>query len=410
MGRAGGRAGGTSRSSVHRSGSSHSFSSHRSGSSHSFSRPAGRSGGSSFGSSSHRGSTPASTPRPKAPDPVYERPYAPPPVHRRPAVPPPPPVYRDPYPRPVHTTVIYKEQADNSGSRNNDASYAGPYASGGLSLQDIAKQKVKKQRQAWVLFTVIFAVLVLFTVLFASGDAVDANLTNREKLDLPYGYSSDTLTDELGWIKDPGALNRNLRYFYEETGAVPYVALMDEPEITEDGMDAEESYADGWYTENLPHEGFVLFMYFDSGIDGVDGNAYLKVGRQAAVLMDAEAQEIFWDYLDYYWGMDPAEMSEDELFANTFRGTADRIMDQRTESTDVARFLFLCLAVIAGCAAFIMFLQYRRAAEAAKAAETVAILAAGRKDMAEDAMAKEDDKEDLLAKYSGMQNTEKEKE
>lgn len=260
------------------------------------------------------------------------------------------------------------------------------------------------------MFTVIFAVLVLFTVLFASGDAVDANLTNREKLDLPYGYSSDTLTDELGWIKDPGALNRNLRYFYEETGAVPYVALMDEPEITEDGMDAEESYADGWYTENLPHEGFVLFMYFDSGIDGVDGNAYLKVGRQAAVLMDAEAQEIFWDYLDYYWGMDPAEMSEDELFANTFRGTADRIMDQRTESTDVARFLFLCLAVIAGCAAFIMFLQYRRAAEAAKAAETVAILAAGRKDMAEDAMAKEDDKEDLLAKYSGMQNTEKEKE
>lgn len=426
MGRAGGRSGGGASRSPSRAGSSHSFSGSRSGSSYSFgSRPAGRSGGSfsSVSRTSHRASAPVTTPktdsRPKVssgrinqtgPKPrPYEESRRREPIYQMPSVP--PSVYTPPR-TVVHRTVVYEKPNAAYTERERPENYAGgkdPELTEEM-LSAARMYEAKSKARFWKTACLTGLVLMLlFFALFAvslSKDAAPANLTNREKLDLPYGYATETLTDELGWIRDPAALNHNLKGFYEETGAVPYIALVSRPEVTAEGMDAEKEYADAWYSENLDHEGYVLLMYFDSGIDGLDGNAHLSIGRQAAVLMDAEAQDIFWDYLDYYWGMDPEDMPEDELFANVFSDTGKRIMEQRTEGTDVAKALFLFLAVCAAGVTVGMILKWKRESEAAKAAETARILEAGKKDLAEDTMAGSAETEDLLQKYGGKQESE----
>ena len=98
------------------------------------------------------------------------------------------------------------------------------------------------------------------------------------------------------------------------------------------------------------------------------------VGSQADILMDAEAQEVFWNYLDYYWGMDPDEISEDELFSQAFVKTGERIMQRRTETGDVLKWLFIVLAVGFAIGGTIAFMMLRREQEAQRAAETERIL------------------------------------
>lgn len=200
---------------------------------------------------------------------------------------------------------------------------------------------------------------------------IGANITNREKLELGYGYPNNTLTDELDWIQDPARLNRNLKEFYETTGAAPYVALVYRPEVTAQGSDAEWEYANEWYSENLPNEGYVLFMYFDTGIEGEDGNGQLVVGDQAGILMDAEAQQVFWDYMDNLWYQD---IDEDTMFTQAFVKTGNRIMQHRTETKDVMKYVLIVLAVCFAVGGIVLIMVVRRKHEAERAEETERIL------------------------------------
>ena len=372
-----GRAGGGSRPS-HRSTSSHSFSHSRSTSSHSFSRSSGRSSSSSFHSGGRgRSGSSYSSSRIPVHTPVYV-----PPVR-------------------THTTVYRDRTVYAPGTTSERTEYGGS-----VSTRDDGLNA--KFWRTVLLFGFFF--LLLFGALYAVSSkepAGTASVENREKLDLGYGYSPDTLTDELGWITDPGGLNRNLKAFYDETGIVPYIALLSRPEVTAEGMDAEAAYAEEWYSEHLDHEGYVLLAYFDSGIPDVDGNAHLVIGRQTAVVMDAEAERVFWSYLDHYWAMDPEDMPEDELFANTFIKTGERIMDQRTETNDVVRAIFLFLTVLTGFVMLLVVIGWFRCREAEKAEQTAAILRAGREDLQRDSIGVSFEEADLLAKYGTKESESK---
>lgn len=349
MGRAGRGSSGTS---SHSSSSSHSFSSpSRSGSSH-------RMGSSSLGSSSGRASrgmssgsfggfTPSAPPRRSPPSPPrYSSPppprYSPPPSPPRYSSPPPPRYYH------IHPR----------------RSYVPP-----VTVM-IADHKSSTAKLVIAAIVMVFLLLLFGSISSCSRDSV-VNTTNREKLDLGYGYPYSTLTDELGWVANPGKLNKNLKEFYDKTGAVPYVALVSRPEITTEGSDAEFDYANQWYTDNLSHEGYVLFMYFDSGSDTVDGNGQLIVGKQASVLMDAEAQNIFWSYMDYYWTQD---ISEDEMFALAFSKTADRIMQKSTTSNDVLISIIILVVAVVIAVAVIVIVNEKFKREKERAEETERIL------------------------------------
>ena len=336
MGRAGG--GGRSGGGGHSSHSSHSFSSSRSSSSHSFSSSgrAGRSsvsGGSSFGRSSGG--------------------YRPPP---------PPP------PRGGHIHVHHTYGPSYGGYRSGPA----------------RRQSSGSLVAAIAIFIVVVIVMTAIANMIGSGSIVGGSgnipksTVNREKVELGYGFTNNTLTDEIGWISNSGRLNKGLKDFYNATGLVPYIYLKAyDPYIdlsnTQTAATQREAIAGQWYEDHLDHEGYVLLVYFSSGREdyGTDGECTLVMGHQASTVMDGEAQEIFWAYLDKYWFSD---VDEDTLFANAFSDTANRIM-QRTPTGVDAVINVAKVAVVVGVIGGVIFIMMvKRKHEAERAAETERIL------------------------------------
>lgn len=290
--------------------------------------------------------------------------------------------------------------------RHNTYVNTGPTVVIGGGARDMEAAALHRRNQR---LKVAVMLLLFFTVFFAflafarSGSGGTTTSTvNREKLELGYGYPNDTLTDQLGWIKDPGRLNRNLKNFYDATGAVPYIALVNEPGTYAMGDSAENSYADQWYTDHLPNEGYVLLMYFSSGLEdyGTDGDCQLICGDQVGVLMDAEAQNILWDYLDHYWYSDA---DEDTLFAETFNKTAKRIMQKDTTGKDVAKSFFVVMAIGCAVSGVICIMLLKRKHEAERAAETAEILSKPLRPSGESSTTSEE--EELLDKYGGSDDT-----
>ena len=381
MGRAGG--GGRSGGGHHSSHSSHSMSrSSRSSSSHSFSRPSSsRSGSSSFSGSSGRSgsmSRPSSSPsRPSIYNPT----------------PPRGPGYTPPPPRP-RTTVYH-----NTTYVNNGPSVVGGYGGRDAEAADLYRRN--RALKTWVIILAVLTCIFLLMFITRPSGSGTVNTTNREKLELGYGYPNDTLTDQLDWIKDPGRLNRNLKNFYDTTGVIPYVALLNEPSVYAQGESAEEAFANQWYEDHFSNEGYLLLVYFSSGQEdyGTDGDCQLICGEQVGVLMDAEAQNIFWEYLDRYWFSD---VDEDTLFANTFNKTADRIMQRQTTGMDVAKAFFLVMAIGCGVSGVVCIMLLKRKHEAERAAETAEILSKPLRPTGESSHTSEED--ELLDKYGSSED------
>jgi hypothetical protein len=110
--------------------------------------------------------------------------------------------------------------------------------------------------------------------------------------------------------------------------------------------------------------------------------------------MDAEAIQIFWDYLDYDW--DAWDVNDnDGMFADVFEKTADRIMTVTTTTKDlIGKGLFiLSIVVIGGVVIILVTKKYKRDKE--KAQETIDILNTPLEDI------DTTDSDDLLKKYEG---------
>ena len=88
--------------------------------------------------------------------------------------------------------------------------------------------------------------------------------------------------------------------------------------------------------------------------------------------MDAEAVDIFWNYLDRYWV--DGSLSMTDVFIKTFDATADTIMTKTTTFADVMRIVMLVFLVVAVgvCVGILLRMKFRRDKE--KAAETERIL------------------------------------
>lgn len=252
--------------------------------------------------------------------------------------------------------------------------------------------------RAFAAVLLIFLAVVLAACAFRPWTGgVKANGTNRERLELGYGYDSDNVVDELGWLSSEAGVSRGLQKFYDVTGVTPYVVLVSRPEVTRAGPEAENEYAEEQFDELCATEGAVLFMYFDSGVEGEDGNGYLIIGKQAGPIMDAEAIEIFWNYADQLWYDD---ISEDDMFIQMFNKTAGRIMQRTTTGADVAKWFLVVLAIACGTAGVVLVIRCARQAQAERAAETERILSTPlqRPDAAESDGGVSGD--DLLDKYS----------
>lgn len=158
-----------------------------------------------------------------------------------------------------------------------------------------------------------------------------ATVTTREKLELDSGYMSDCVDDRVGWFDDEAALENKLQAFWEATGVQPYILIKEYDSALKTEAQKEE-WAIDYYKNNLTSNTF-LYVYFDedytaAGYDDTVGYMYQASGDMVKSVMDAEAVQIFWEYLDYYWMLE--YLSTDDVFAMTFNSTAGVIMGEQS--------------------------------------------------------------------------------
>lgn len=163
-------------------------------------------------------------------------------------------------------------------------------------------------------------------------DTISGEVTSstREREPIEEGLVEETgyYTDELGWIQNETTLVNGLQYFYDETNVQPYVYITDningDTNPTPDEIDA---YTEALYDELFNDEAHLLLLHFESFDYEYEWSYHLVFGSQVGTLMDQEAQDILFDYLDYHLGRN---ISESEYFAEAFSDTADRIMEETT--------------------------------------------------------------------------------
>ncbi len=147
---------------------------------------------------------------------------------------------------------------------------------------------------------------------------------SRTKLESGIPYNSDCIIDELGWFEDIDATAEALEEFYEATGVQPYIILRDyDSTLTTDT--AKENWAFDYYEDNFENENIFLYVYFaDEDVDYTVGYMCYVDGNDIVDIMDDNAVDLFWEYIDYYWYDE--DLSMDEVFIKCFNKTASKIM------------------------------------------------------------------------------------
>lgn len=221
---------------------------------------------------------------------------------------------------------------------------------------------------AWI---AIFAIIIAAIAINSGGSgSVPKSTIVREKI-TGYSYDSNCIVDELGWFDNKTRTSTQLKDFFNETGVQPYIVLRAyDPAMTSDSI--REQYAEQYFEEQGLNENGFLYMYFAAKDQDNDvGDMCCVTGLETGTVMDPEAIEIFWSYVDANWYSD---MSTDDLFIKVFDKTGDRIMEvSKTGSTWTKIVITVILVVVALIIVFVMMSKKMKRAKE-KAAEDQKIL------------------------------------
>lgn len=218
---------------------------------------------------------------------------------------------------------------------------------------------------------IVFAVVIFSFFMIASDDSDVTSTINREKIENPIPYDNNCIKDELGYVENTSKLSKNLKNFYNKTGIQPYIYLKSYDEtLTSDSQ--KDNYAQNWYEQNIDNEDTFLFVYYeDQDPNEIDYMAYVN-GKQVTSVMDSEAVNIFWNYIDRYWTDD--SLSTVEVFTKTFNSTANTIMEKSTTSNDIIKIICIIVGIIIVIGGIIYILRMKFKRDKEKAKETVEIL------------------------------------
>lgn len=218
---------------------------------------------------------------------------------------------------------------------------------------------------------IVFAVVIFSFFMIASDDSDVTSTINREKIENPIPYDNNCIKDELGYVENTSKLSKNLKNFYNKTGIQPYIYLKSYVEtLTSDSQ--KDNYAQNWYEQNIDNEDTFLFVYYeDQDPNEIGYMAYVN-GKQVTSVMDSEAVNIFWNYIDRYWTDD--SLSTVEVFTKTFNSTANTIMEKSTTSNDIIKIICIIVGIIIVIGGIIHILRMKFKRDKEKAKETVEIL------------------------------------
>lgn len=218
---------------------------------------------------------------------------------------------------------------------------------------------------------IVFAVVIFSFFMIASDDSDVTSTINREKIENPIPYDNNCIKDELGYVENTSKLSKNLKNFYNKTGIQPYIYLKSYDEtLTRDSQ--KDNYAQNWYEQNIDNEDTFLFVYYeDQDPNEIGYMAYVN-GKQVTSVMDSEAVNIFWNYIDRYWTDN--SLSTVEVFTKTFNSTANTIMEKSTTSNDIIKIICIIVGIVIVIGGIIYILRMKFKRDKEKAKETVEIL------------------------------------
>ena len=218
---------------------------------------------------------------------------------------------------------------------------------------------------------IVFAVVIFSFFMIASDDSDVTSTINREKIENPIPYDNNCIKDELGYVENTSKLSKNLKNFYNKTGIQPYIYLKSYDEtLTSDSQ--KNNYAQNWYEQNIDNEDTFLFVYYeDQDPNEIGYMAYVN-GKQVTSVMDSEAVNIFWNYIDRYWTDN--SLSTVEVFTKTFNSTANTIMEKSTTSNDIIKIICIIVGIVIVIGGIIYILRMKFKRDKEKAKETVEIL------------------------------------
>lgn len=207
---------------------------------------------------------------------------------------------------------------------------------------------------------ILVAVMFIFNLMWArvpgsnnstAIETVQINSSTIEREPIEAGLVNETpyFMDDLDWIHDARQLEDGMRYFYEKTNVQPFLYITDNIKGNPNPDPAEiDAYANEIYDELFTDEAHLLLLHFENYDMYTHEFSYHTVyGSQAKVLMDLEAEDILFDYLDYHYARE--SLSEEEFFSEAFKDTADRIMH-------VTRSPWIPVAIVVGVAVILIVL------------------------------------------------------
>lgn len=229
-------------------------------------------------------------------------------------------------------------------------------------------------------FIIFFIVVLIFAAVVSDSQNTSQNGTSqdsvqstivREKIDSKNAYINDCIVDELGWFDNITATEKKLKGFWQETGVQPYVILKAyDSSLTTDQQ--KEDWTTDYYDQHFDTENIFLYIYFaEENQDEDVGYMCYANGYETSSVMDSEAVEIFWNYIDRYWYSD---MSTDDLFVTVFDKTADTIMHTAKTKYDAIRSVSLVLAVAIGGIVLVIVITKRNKRKKEEAQERQRIL------------------------------------
>lgn len=246
---------------------------------------------------------------------------------------------------------------------------------GGMGMPYPTRQPRVRRRSPFSIFLYVLLFIILWStvlsLLTGGNSSIPKSSYNREKINTGVAFQNDCIVDEIGWFDNIPKVERRIRYFYKETGIQPYIVLhrYDSSLTTEA---EKEAYAKKYYSDNIKNEGTFLFMYFaEQDTDNDVGYMCYVNGKQVTSVMDSEAVEIFWAYVDNNWY---SNMSTDDMFVTIFDKTADCIMTKTTTGADVGKKVVTLLIVVVVIGGVLVVMRVRRKHEHERAEETERIL------------------------------------
>jgi hypothetical protein len=206
-------------------------------------------------------------------------------------------------------------------------------------------------------FLIIIVAIILYIFPWSPGSVTKSSY-RREPLPGGIVNETDYLRDDPRWIARVTMVKNSLRYFYKKTGVQPYLWITENINGSKDTSPEEMDEAmEKLYDDTFTDEGHLIVLFFEPRENEYEIR-YLA-GAAAKTVIDEEASEILFDYLEKYYYS--TSLKDDEYFSRVFTKSADRIMSVTMDTKLVIALIFGGLALVAILSVvFAAMLKHRR--------------------------------------------------